>query len=96
VRVNQQSNGGRWNVLGSFSFKSQPKVVVVSENSNYSTCADAVRLVSSSGTRIIDNDKSGTSYIGGPWGYSSGASPYGGSSRAESRSGATYTFTANL
>ena len=31
VRVNQQSNGGRWNVLGTFSFKSQPKVVVVSE-----------------------------------------------------------------
>jgi hypothetical protein len=30
VRVNQQSNGGRWNVLGTFSFKSQPKVMVVS------------------------------------------------------------------
>jgi hypothetical protein len=43
---------------------------------------------------IIDNDAPGTSYTGGHWGYSSGANPYGGSSRAESISGATYTFQA--
>ena len=41
---------------------------------------------------IIDNDDPGTSYAGGPWGYSSGLNPYDGSSRAESRAGATYTF----
>ena len=45
---------------------------------------------------IVDNDAAGTSYSGGVWGYSSGASPYNGSSRAESRSGATYTFQAAL
>ena len=41
---------------------------------------------------IIDNDESSTSYAGGYWGYSSGANPYGGSSRAEKTAGATYTF----
>jgi lysophospholipase L1-like esterase len=43
---------------------------------------------------IIDNDGPGTSYSGGGWGYSSGADPYNGSSRAESVDGATYTFQA--
>ena len=41
---------------------------------------------------IIDNDDPGTSYSGGEWGYSSGANPYDGSSRAEMQTGATYTF----
>jgi hypothetical protein len=41
---------------------------------------------------IIDIDEEGTSYSGGPWGYSSGADAYNGSSRAESIAGATYTF----
>ena len=43
---------------------------------------------------IVDNDGPGTSYSGGRWGYSSGANPYNGSSRAESRNGAIYTFQA--
>ena len=43
---------------------------------------------------IIDNDDPGTSFSGGSWGYSSGANPYGGSSRAEMQTGATYTFEA--
>ena len=47
-------------------------------------------------TVIIDNDKPGTSYTGGPWGYSSGADPYGGSSRTEMARGATYTFKAAI
>jgi len=41
---------------------------------------------------IIDNDDPGTSSSGAPWDYSSGADPYGGSSRAERATGATYTF----
>ena len=45
---------------------------------------------------IIDNDGPGTSYSGGQWGYSSGANPFGGSSRAESVSGATYTFQSSV
>jgi FG-GAP-like repeat/PKD domain len=45
---------------------------------------------------IIDNDDPGTSYSGGTWGYSSGADPYGDSSRAKSLSGATYTFQGSV
>ena len=45
---------------------------------------------------IVDNDQLGTSYTGGPWGYSSGANPYGGSSRTEMAQGATYTFEAAI
>jgi hypothetical protein len=41
---------------------------------------------------IIDNDEPGTSYSGGPWGYSSGASPWGPNSRTEMAPGAKYTF----
>ena len=49
-------------------------------------------VVSSAAELIIDNDDPGTSYIGASWDYSSGADPYGGSSRAENQSGAIYTF----
>ena len=45
---------------------------------------------------IVDNDGPGTSYEGGPWGYSSGSNPYGGSSRTEMRPGASYTFEAHI
>ena len=45
---------------------------------------------------IVDNDQLGTSYTGGPWGYSSGANPYGGSSRTEMAPGAAYTFKAPI
>ncbi len=41
---------------------------------------------------IIDNDGSGTSYSGDEWGYSSGADPYGGSSRAAMVAGAWCTW----
>ena len=51
---------------------------------------------SSSGEVIIDNDDPGTSYSGAEWGYSSGANPYDGSSRAESVAGATYTFQGSV
>ena len=45
---------------------------------------------------IVDNDGPGTSYTGGEWGYSSGANPYGGSSRTEKEPGAAYTFETPL
>ena len=45
---------------------------------------------------IIDNDEPGTSYSGGPWGYSSGANPWGPNSRTEMRTGAKYTFETSL
>ena len=95
VRVNQQSNGGRWNVLGTFSFKSQPKVMVVSETTSYSTCADAVRLTSSSGTKIyIDNGGAGTT-ANGSWKISGGAGFYGTNSLYSKTNGSTYSFSAS-
>jgi hypothetical protein len=92
VRVNQQTNGARWNVLGSFSFKSQPKVVVVSETTQYSTCADAVRLVPTTGTTLyIDNGGPGTT-ASGSWTTSSGTGSYGSNSLYSKTNGATYSF----
>ena len=43
----------------------------------------------------VDNDGPGTSYSGGLWGYSSGADPYNGTSRAEMVNGAIYEFQAD-
>ena len=45
---------------------------------------------------IVDNDEPGTSFSGGEWGYSSGANPYGGSSRTEKEPGAAYTYETSL
>jgi len=49
-------------------------------------------VISSPAQFIIDNDDPGTSYSGDEWGYSSGADPYGDSSRAASVPEAIYTF----
>jgi hypothetical protein len=50
VYVNQQTNGGQWNMLGEYDFSGTARVVVVSETDgsagNDSTCADAVRFLS--------------------------------------------------
>jgi hypothetical protein len=92
VRVNQQSNGARWNVLGTFSFSNQPKVVVVSDTSNYSTCADAVRFVSSTGNTVyIDNGGAGTT-ASGTWTISGGSGSYGTNSLYSKTNGSTYLF----
>ncbi len=92
VRVNQQTNGGRWNVLGTFSFSSQPRVVVVSETTQYSTCADAVRLVPTTGSTLyIDNGGPGTT-ASGSWTTSSGTGSYGSNSLYSKTNGATYSF----
>jgi hypothetical protein len=45
VLVNQKTQGGQWNVLGTYTFSGTAGVTVVSEGSSYSTCADAVRFV---------------------------------------------------
>ena len=44
VIVNQQQNGGAWNVLGSYQFSGQAHVVIRSVSTN-TTSADAVRFV---------------------------------------------------
>jgi hypothetical protein len=44
VYVNQKQDGGQWNFLGLYDFSGQARVVVVSDDSNCSTCADAVEF----------------------------------------------------
>ena len=102
VVINQRVNAGQWNNLGQYSFGTSGSVTITAANgSSVSTCADAVWFEFITGGSpppevIIDNDGPGTSFSGGSWGYSSGANPYGGSSRAESSSGATYTFQGSV
>jgi hypothetical protein len=45
VNVDQTTNGGRWNLLGRYSFSGVARVVVVSTSSSLTTCSDAVRFV---------------------------------------------------
>jgi PKD repeat protein len=46
VLVNQTAQGGQWNVLGTYNFAGTARVTIVSEDSSYSTCADAVKFLS--------------------------------------------------
>ncbi len=92
IRVNQKANGGKWNELGTYNFSNKPKIIVVSEGNNLSTCADAVRLVSSTGSKIyLDNGDLSTSKSGS-WRKSGGINPYDGSSLYSKQAGAQYTF----
>ncbi|MDA8166010.1 MAG: fibronectin type III domain-containing protein [Desulfobacteraceae bacterium] len=101
VYVNQQTNGGKWNLLGTYTFTGTARVVVRT-NSNTATtkCADAVKFaVTSAGTStgstgtgtILDNGGTGTS-ASGTWLVSGGAHPYGTNSLYSNQAGATYTF----
>lgn len=44
VYVNQLEDGGRWNFLGGYIFNYSAQIVIVSESSACSTCADAVKI----------------------------------------------------
>jgi hypothetical protein len=102
VIVNQQENGGQWNVLGTYNFSGDANIVVVSESSNVTTCADAVKLVQSSETVvnslpeiILDNGGDGTASTG-TWKTSGGESYYGSQSVYSNESGVSYTFETAL
>jgi hypothetical protein len=48
VYINQQLNGGKWNVLGTYPFatgRSYRVTITAANGSSVSTCADAVRFV---------------------------------------------------
>jgi hypothetical protein len=46
VRVNQQINGGQWNLLGTFGFQEQGSVMVYDDvSSGHDVVADAIRVV---------------------------------------------------
>ncbi len=91
VKVNQKNDGGKWNVLGTYSFTDSPKIEIISQGST-STCADAIKIVAVDGTeRIIDNTDAGASSTG-TWKVSSGADPYSDGSVYSQEAGATFTF----
>ena len=48
VIVNQLQGGGKWNLLGTYTLSGNAKVVVVSQSSSSTTCADAVQFSPSS------------------------------------------------
>jgi len=51
ITVNQQQNGGQWNLLGTYSFNGAARIITVSNGiSSCVTSADAVSLVSTSST----------------------------------------------
>ena len=70
VYVNQKENGGQWNVQGSYAFKGRARVVVRSESTSYSACADAVRLVSlgeEDASTQLDKEEDGSTENEGDW-----------------------------
>jgi lysophospholipase L1-like esterase len=99
VYINQQQNGGQWNVLGSYSFEEGKSYkITITAQGSATTCADAVRFVYVSGgggtlppIAVIDNGDPGTSSTG-IWDVSSGTNPYDTNSLYSS-DGATYTWT---
>lgn len=53
VRVDQQVNAGKWNILGGYPFSSgTARVVVRSESNTCSSSADAVRFISGTATMV--------------------------------------------
>lgn len=68
VLVDQTQNGGTWNVLGTYSFSGQARVVIISNTTAMSACADATRFTAvNSGAPVIStleiNGTSGTSSV---------------------------------
>ena len=88
VNVDQTKNGGTWQLLGTYNFSGQAKVVVVSETSSNTTCADAVQFVPTSATT-----SSGTTSGSGTTSPSGTASGSGTTSPSGSTSGSGTTNT---
>ena len=97
IIVNQQINGAKWNILGTYSFRGQAKVKITAQFVNGDNiCADAVRFALNVPSEIIiDNGDKGTSYTG-TWYASVGVGFYGDNSLYSKDSGASYSFEAPI
>jgi PKD repeat protein len=99
IFVNQRQNGGKWNSLGIFDFNSTGSVTITATSSStISACADAVWYRQFAGpmpTEIIVDNRSAVTSQTGTWSVSSSPNPYGTDS-VYGRSGATFTWYANL
>ena len=91
VKVNQRTNGGQWNLLGTYRFDRTAQVVVNAVGGTATTAADAVELVFLPLDRIIDDGEQGTSSTG-TWSVSTTAGAYGPRSVFVNQSGPTYTW----
>ncbi|MCE5184925.1 MAG: hypothetical protein LLF76_02225 [Planctomycetaceae bacterium] len=80
LTVNQRTNGGKWNSLGTYYFDGTGSVTITALGAYpVSTCADAVRfvkVVAPPQEIIIDNRDAATQRVG-TWSVSGGADPYG-------------------
>ena len=90
VFVDQLSDAGQWNMLGTYTFSGTARIVIISEG-ECTTSADAVRLLPANSGIIIDNGGAGTSSTG-TWLASYGANYYGTRSEYSKEADATYTF----
>jgi len=80
VTVNQLTDGGRWNVLGSYPFEEGKtyRVTIRTLTDKSSVCADAVRFerIHAPDETIIDNSDSAAEAVG-TWTACDGRNPYG-------------------
>jgi hypothetical protein len=44
IHINQQTDGGKWNLIGNYTFSGIPKVVIISQGDTCGTNADAARF----------------------------------------------------
>ena len=96
TNVNQQINGGQWNLLGTYTFNG-PASVTVLATPGFSSCADAVRFVpvTTPVEVIVDNLDTDTSSVG-VW-LPSGASGFWATNSVWANdAGDSFTFIANL
>ena len=102
VTVNQQVNGGRWNLIGRWNFTAQPRITIRSIGG--STCADAVKLEPvgapppppPSGEVILDNGAPGTKALSGGWSVSGATGYYGADSIYSKIAGSQYRYIVPL
>ena len=96
VNVNQQFNGGQWNLLGTYTFTGTASVAVLASPGS-STNADAVRFVpvTTPVEVIVDNLDATTSSVG-VWSPSGASGFWATNSVWANDPGDSFTFTANL
>ena len=56
-----EKDGGKWQLLGTYNFTGQAKVIIVSDSSSKTTCADAVQFAPTSTTTSSGSTSAGSS-----------------------------------
>lgn len=95
ISINQQEQSGQWNSIGSYDFTNKAKIIIISNSTSDSTCADAIKFKSSTTEIIIDNGDNETSFMG-EWKISGGSNPYGSNSLYSKKVNAKYIYEIDL